>query len=44
MLYDSLPVIDFFRRVGDDILLGAMDMRGLAAPFFFVLDRDGTET
>ena len=28
----------------DDVLLGAMDMRGLAAPFFFVLHRDGAET
>jgi hypothetical protein len=44
MIYDSLPIIDYFRRVGDDVLLGAMDMRGLAAPFFFVLDRDGAET
>jgi hypothetical protein len=43
MIYDSLPVIDFFRRVGNDVLLGAMDMRGLAAPFFFVLQRDDAE-
>jgi hypothetical protein len=40
MIYDALPIIDFFRRVGDDVLLGAMDMRGLAAPFLFVLQRD----
>jgi hypothetical protein len=44
MIYDSLPVIDFFRRVGNDVLLGAMDMRGLAAPFFFVLQRDDAES
>jgi hypothetical protein len=44
MIYDSLPVIDYFRRVSDDVLLGAMDMRGLAAPFFFVLRRDATES
>ncbi len=43
IVYDSLPIIDFFRRVSDDVLLGAMDMRGLAAPFLFVLDRDGAE-
>ena len=41
MIYDALPVIDVFRRVGDDVLIGAMDMRGLAAPFFFLLHRDG---
>jgi len=40
-VYDSLPIIDVFRQVGDDVRLGAMDMRGLPAPFLFVLRRDG---
>ncbi len=40
MIYDALPIIDVFRRVSDDVLIGAMDMRGLAAPFFFLLHRD----
>ena len=40
MVYDSLPIIDVFRRVDDDVRLGAMDMRGLPAPFLFVLRRD----
>ena len=40
MIYDALPIIDVFRRVGDDVVLGAMDMRGLPSPFFFVLERD----
>ena len=40
MVYDALPIIDVFRRVGADTVLGAMDMRGLPAPFFFVLRRD----
>jgi hypothetical protein len=40
MVYDSLPVIDVFRRVSDDVRLGAMDMRGLPSPFLFVLRRD----
>jgi hypothetical protein len=40
MVYDSLPIIDIFRRVSDDVRLGAMDMRGLPAPFLFVLSRD----
>jgi hypothetical protein len=43
MVYDALPIIDVFRQVSPDVLLGAMDMRGLAAPFFFVLSRDGQE-
>ena len=40
MVYDSLPIIDVFRRVSDDVRLGAMDMRGLPTPFLFVLRRD----
>jgi GXWXG protein/Domain of unknown function (DUF4334) len=43
MIYDALPIIDVFRRVGNDVLLGAMDMRGLAAPFFFLLHRDDAQ-
>lgn len=40
MIYDALPINDHFRRVDEDTLLGAMDMRGLAQPFMFVLRRD----
>ena len=40
MIYDHLPIIDTFRRVDDDTLLGAMDLRGLRAPYMFVLARD----
>jgi hypothetical protein len=40
MVYDALPIIDVFRRVGADVLIGAMDMRGLPAPCFFLLRRD----
>jgi hypothetical protein len=40
MVYDRQPIIDVFRRVGPDVLLGAMDLRGLPSPFLFVLRRD----
>jgi hypothetical protein len=40
MVYDALPIIDVFRRVSSDTVLGLMDMRDLAAPFFFLLRRD----
>ena len=40
MIYDALPIIDVFRRVAEGVVLGAMDMRGLPSPFFFVLERD----
>jgi hypothetical protein len=40
MVYDRQPIIDAFRRVGPDTVLGAMDLRGLPSPFLFVLRRD----
>jgi hypothetical protein len=39
LVYDRLPVIDVFRRVTADTLLGAMDLRGVPAPYFFTLTR-----
>jgi hypothetical protein len=41
MVYDALPIVDVFRRVDDDVVLGLMDMRGLDEPFAFVLTREG---
>lgn len=40
MIYDHLPIIDVFRKVDDDTLLGVMDRRGEDQPYFFVLRRD----
>ncbi len=40
MVYDDLPIIDHFRRIDDDTLLGAMDLRGSESPYFFLLHRD----
>jgi hypothetical protein len=40
LVYDRLPVVDAFRQVTADVLLGLMDARGLDAPFAFVLERD----
>lgn len=42
VVYDRLPVVDAFRRVGPDTLLGVMDARGVPEPFPFVLRRDVT--
>jgi hypothetical protein len=39
MLYDALPIIDVFRRLDRDRMLGLMDCRYFDAPFFFVLER-----
>ncbi|NGN63130.1 DUF4334 domain-containing protein [Streptomyces sp. A7024] len=40
MIYDHLPIIDVFRAVDDDTLLGVMDRRGMPEPYFFVLHRE----
>lgn len=38
MVYDHLPIIDVFRRIDADTLLGVMDLRGMD-PYFFILQR-----
>ena len=40
MVYDHLPIIDMFRQVDANTLLGVMDQRGMEQPYFFVLTRD----
>lgn len=40
MIYDHLPIVDVFRRVDADTVLGVMDFRDLPDPYFFVLARD----
>jgi len=44
MSYDALPINDVFRKVDDDTLVGAMDLRGLDTPFMFVLRRNASVT
>lgn len=43
MIYDDLPIIDVFRQVAEDTLIGRMDYRAEPAPLFFVLSRDGND-
>jgi hypothetical protein len=40
MLYDRQPILDVFRRLEEDRLLGVMDCKGMAQPFFFLLRRE----
>jgi Domain of unknown function (DUF4334)/GXWXG protein len=40
IIYDTLPINDMFRMVDPDTLVGVMDLRGLKAPFLFVLKRE----
>ena len=39
MVYDDVPIQDVFRRVDADTVLGLMDCKGMAQPFFFLLRR-----
>lgn len=39
MIYDQLPIADCFRRVDEETLVGAMDIRGHEQPYFFTLRR-----
>ena len=39
MIYDQAPIIDYFHKVDDDTILGAMDRRGDKGTYFFVLRR-----
>ncbi len=39
MIYDQHAIVDCFRSVDPDTLLGAMDIRGFVDPYFFVLRR-----
>ena len=43
MIYDKQPIMDSFRRVDDNTLLGVMDYRALPQPYFFVLRRQHFE-
>jgi len=40
LVYDAAPILDVFRRVDADTLLGLMDFKGMERPFFFVLRRE----
>jgi aryl-alcohol dehydrogenase len=39
MVYDQLPIIDNFRRVSDDVMLGYMDKKGGTSDLYFSLVR-----
>lgn len=40
MIYDNLPINDVFRKVDENTVLGAMDLKNVKQPFFFVLKRE----
>jgi hypothetical protein len=40
LIYDKLPLMDYFRKVTDDLVLGLADIKGKPMDFFFWLERD----
>lgn len=39
LVYDRLPILDVFRRIDEDTVMGLMDLKGMEQPFFFLLRR-----
>ena len=40
LIYDRQPIVDHFRRIDSDRVIGLMEMRGMELPYFFLLIRD----
>jgi len=44
MIYDHLPIMDHFRKVSVDVVMGMMDMKNHPLPYFFYLKKLGGPT
>ncbi len=40
LIYDTQPIMDYFRRVNDDVVIGLGDIKGKPLDFFFHLTRE----
>lgn len=40
LIYDKMPMMDYFRKVTDDLVLGMADIKGRPNDFFFWLERE----
>ena len=40
MVYDEKGIFDHFAKIDENTMLGAMDLKGMSDPYFFVLERD----
>lgn len=40
LIYDSQPIMDYFRKVNDEVIIGLGDIKGKPTDFFFHLTRD----
>lgn len=42
IVYTRQPIVDHLRKLGKDHVVGLMECRGMARPFFFLLSREAT--
>lgn len=40
LIYDAQPIMDYFRKVNDDVVIGLGDIKGKPTDFFFHLTRE----
>lgn len=40
LIYDEKPMMDYFRKVNENLVIGLGDIKGLPTDFFFWLERD----
>lgn len=40
LIYDKQPIMDYFRKVTDDVIIGLGDVKGRPTDFFFHLTRE----
>lgn len=40
LIYDKQPIMDYFRKVNDDLVIGLGDIKGKPTDFFFHLSRE----
>lgn len=40
LIYDKMPMMDYFRKVSEEIVIGLGDIKGRPTDFFFWLKRD----
>ncbi|MDA8142171.1 MAG: DUF4334 domain-containing protein [Desulfobacteraceae bacterium] len=40
LIYDKLPMMDYFRKVTDNLVIGLGDIKGRPTEFFFWLERE----
>lgn len=43
LVYDRQPIVDHLRSIDSDHVIGLMERKGMASPFFFLLARDAPD-